>query len=62
MWVLAIKLLIAIFGTFPSIEKLVEVALKVVKKAKVAKAQIRKYEKDKLVDEVIDGANKRDDS
>lgn len=39
-----------------------EVALKVVKKAKVAKAQIRKYEKDKLVDEVIDGANKRDDS
>lgn len=62
MWVLAIKLLIAIFGAFPSIEKLAEVALNVTKKAKVAKAQIRKYEKDKLVDEVIDGANKRDDS
>lgn len=62
MWVFVIRLLIAIFGASPIIEKLVKISLNVAKRAKIAKAQIRKYEKDKLVDETIDDTNKRDDS
>lgn len=50
-----LKLLLAIFNAFPSIEKLVKCAVILSQKAKVTKALSRKNEKDKAVDNAIDG-------
>ena len=49
------RLLLAVFRAFPSIEKLAEFAVRLSKEVKRAKALRRKNEKDKAVDNAIDG-------
>lgn len=55
MWASAIvQILSAIFRNFPSIERLVELAVKAAKSSNVAEAFTRKAEKDAAVDAAID--------
>ena len=59
MWVSAIvSLLTAIFKAFPSIESLAKSAIELADKANAAEALRRKQEKDKAVDNAIDGDNR----
>lgn len=56
MWASAvIQLLIAIFKAFPSIESIIKTAIEELDKANAAEAAKRKAEKDKAVDNAIDG-------
>lgn len=56
MWVSAIvSLLTAIFKAFPSLESLAKSAIELADKANVAEAAKRKQEKDKAVDDAING-------
>lgn len=52
-----ISLLVAIFKAVPSFERLVKIALKLADKANAAEAAKRKQEKDKAVDDAIDGGD-----
>lgn len=55
MWVSAIiSLLVAIFRSVPSFERLVKTAIEEANKANIAEAAKRKQEKDKAVDAAID--------
>ena len=59
MWVSAIvSLLTAIFKAFPSLENLAKSAIELADKANTAEALKRKQEKDKAVDNAIDGDNR----
>ena len=56
MWASAIiSLLTAIFKAFPSIEGIIRMAIEEANKANIAEAARRKQEKDKAVDDVING-------
>lgn len=58
MWASAIiSLLISIFKVFPSVEVIIKKAIEEMDKANVAEATQRKEEKDKAVDDAIDGSN-----
>ena len=50
-----INLLAALFGAVPSIKELVQSALELADKANGAEAALRKANKDKAVDDEIDG-------
>ena len=50
-----INLLAALFGAVPSIKELVQSALELADKANSAEAALRKANKDKAVDDEIDG-------
>ena len=50
-----ISLLAALFGAVPSIKELVQSALELADKANSAEAALRKANKDKAVDDEIDG-------
>lgn len=55
-----ISLLAALFGAVPSIKELVYSALELADKANAAEATLRKANKDKAVDDAIDGDNGND--
>ena len=56
MWASAIiSLLTAIFKAFPSIEGIIRMAIEEANKANIVEAANRKQEKDKAVDDAING-------
>lgn len=56
MWASAIiSLLTAIFKAFPSIEGIIRMAIEEANKANIAEAANRKQQKDKAVDDAING-------
>lgn len=56
MWASAIiSLLTAIFKAFPSIEGIIRMAIEEANKANIAEAARRKQDKDKAVDDAING-------
>lgn len=57
-----INLLAALFKAFPSLEKVIALAIAQADKGNVANAIKRKYEKDAAVDAAIDGRTDEKDS
>ena len=56
MWAsVIVSLLVAIFRSVPSFERLVKTAIEEANKANIAEAAKRKQKKDKAVDNAIDG-------